>query len=1062
MKFDLVKAALSRPITVVMITISMMIIGALAWFRTPLTFLPDIDEPFIGLFVPFPGASPEQVEEQIAIPVEGELRTIPGLRRLRTVSDEQGVFASMLFSLETNITTVTAEVRDRMERLKLVLPDEADQMIMQRFSSRSIPVMAIGFFRKGNEEDFVHQLRTRVVPRLKRLEGVANIEIITPIKEREVLIEFDQNLLRSMNLALAPLVATLQQSSLNLTVGSLDEGAQTAFVRVIGEYRRIEDIQNIVVAPNGLRLKDIARVRFSARDEVAHVTLDGEGGAVMLITKESEANTVATCERIAEELPRVMRMPGFEEVRLRKFFDQSELILSALNNLFLQGIYGGAMAIAVLFLFLHRIRPTIIVALSIPSSLLVAFVFMFFYGMELNLITMVSMIIAVGMLVDNGIVVVENIMRHRLMGDGPVEAARKGASEVGLAIFASTLTTWVVFIPMFYMKAGRMSVFMEQLGLPLIVALGGSLLIALTLIPLTMSRMRDTSLNFYQRTAARLGFGHLFMAQEGGGVSWLSRLNPVQWIVDLYGAALDFSLRWRLAAMLLLAGMLAISYYIPFQRVGMRDIPKLDTREVKIDIETEQNYGMEETRKLFQTIEEQIGLQREELGIKNIFTFYERGGGVIELYLYTTDDGPEWAAPKYDTEAVMRIVSERLPRMVPGAELKFTVTDTSASGSEAAVSVTMRGDDTRELERYASQFRQVMAAIPDISDVTTDVERSKREVQIKIDDALASRRGVSPLVIATTVDAALRGARLPFMKQGGREVPVWAQFREEDRKSRANLENVAVASLTGELIPLSELVTYSKDYSPAAIHRVDGKNTIQINANTTSANLSKIMADVQRAADEFELPPGYSIRFGQQLVELGENVFQFGTTMLMAVVLIYIVMASLFESLLLPLCVLTTVPLSLAGAYWMLYMTNTQLDSVTMIGCILMAGVIVNNGIVIVDHINNMRRISGSREAAIVLAGKNRFRPVMMTAITTILGVVPLAMAKTGGAATFAGLGKALAGGMTMGTMLTLFVVPWFYCMFDDIQQWLLNFLGSLRGRPVAPEARGEASAPVK
>lgn len=1024
----------------------MLILGVIAWFSMPLKFLPRVDRPFIGCLIPYPGGSPAQVEQQIAIPVEGEFRTIPGLRRIRTTSSGSGCNVSLQFDLDTDMTVATADVRDRMERLKLVLPPEVDRMLLQRFSSGSIPVLAFGVFRGGNEEEFAHLVRTVMAPRLRRIEGVAEIQIHSPILEKEVLIEFDQNNLRSMNLALAPLVATLRASSLNLAVGQLTDASQKYYVRVEGEYRSLDDIASIVIAPNGLRLRDVATVRFSARDENVHVALDGKAGLVLLVVKESEANAVATCEGVHEELRQILADPIFEDTAVKVFFDQAQLINRALSNLFSEGIYGGIMAIIVLFCFLHRLRPTLVVSFAIPTSVVVALVFMFFADMSLNIVTMVSLIISVGMLVDNAIVVVENTIRHRQLGEDAVTSAKSGASEVGLAIFASTATTLVVFAPMYYLETGRMSVFMEQLGLPLMVALLGSLLIALTLVPLVMSRMREPRhANLFKRIEMAVESSPSRIGRASKAFfGFLGRIALIQRILSLYAVSLRWSLRWRLAFLMLMGLLAGLTYALPMQAVGMRDLPKLDTREITIDVKLEQNFDMAMAREVFTRIEERIEERRESLAVKNVLSFHSADGGMIQVYLFTEEDGAVGLNPPYSTQEAMDILRKELPDRLPGGKLAMSIADTGDSGSTRGITMRMRGDNTQLLAEYAERFKEVMKKIEHLSDVATDLEQSKEEMRIAIDGPLADKAGVNPMVIAQTVDAALRGARMPYMKQGGREVPVWVQFREEDRKSKSNLDNVAVAGVAGGLYPLNQMVEYSRSPSPAAIQRVNGQNVVNLSAKTDTEDLTAVRRAISEAVRNFYLPSGYTIEFGEELDELEDSVFSFSTTFAMAVILIYIVMAALFESYLLPLSILSTVPLSMGGALWMLYFTNMQFDTVTLIGCILMAGVIVNNGIVIVDHINNLRRTNANRSLAIVEAGCNRFRPVMMTALTTILGLVPLAMATTGGAATFSGLGRALIGGLTAGTMLTLFVVPIFYTMFDDFQRWLGGFLGSL------------------
>jgi len=1051
-KYSLPEFALRRPVTVTMLSLSLVLLGVIAAYRIPLEFLPSVEPAFLGVSIPYPGATPAQVEQQIAIPVEGEFRTVPGLEDIRTISNTDGLFVSMLFTQDTDMGIASAEIRDRMERLKLVLPDDIDQMYLQRFSTRSIPVMAFGLFREGDDDSFVDLLRRNMEPRLRRIDGVADIELRSSSPEREVVIEFEQDHLRNLGLGLFDVIVTLRDSSLNTSVGELKEDQAKHIVRVVGEYDRLSQLGDLVVTPSGKRLDDVATIRYATRDESMHVSLDGKGGALVLITKESEANTVHTCRRVREEMERILATEDFEGTGQKIFFDQSEYITSALENLMKEGLYGGAMALLVLFVFLHRLLPTIVVALTIPTSLVVALVFMFFTDMSLNMITMVSMIIVVGMLVDNAIVVVENIMRHRQLGASRREGSIRGAREVGLAILAATTTTWVVFVPMYYMETGSMSVFMRQLGLPLIVALAGSLAISLTVVPLVMSRLRlDDHANLFHR----LGAGNGSTEGPTGLLGLLSRLHLVERIIRGYGIALRWSLQNRLATLLVLCGLGAVTIAFPFQRVGMRDMPKLDTREIAIEVQLDQSYDMARANHLFDNLAKQIDNRRDELGIKNVMTFYSYQGGTFNVYLYTEDDGPIGENPPYSTDEVKQVLSTVLGKRLPGAEVLYNVTDTGSSGTGGTVTMYMSGDDRETLERYAEAFQKRLNRLPLISDVDTDAERAKNEIQIRIDEPLAEQYGISAQTIAVTANAAMRGARLPYMKQGIREIPVWAQFREEDRKSRENLEKVSVIGTTGQPVPISRLATFTKRQTATTIHRFNGKNVISVTAQANTEDYAAIRNQLTVAISDFRMPMGYTIDFGDSLKELGENSTNFISTLLMALILIYLVMSALFESVFFPMSILTTVPMALGGAVWMLFLTGSQFDSVTLIGCILMAGVIVNNGIVIVDHINMVRKGDMNRLDSMVKAGGDRFRPVMMTALTTILGLVPLALVNTGSAATFAGLGRALIGGLTAGTLLTLIVVPVFYSLIDDFQIWCLKFLGIFKRVPAEPVSEG-------
>jgi len=1026
-----------------MVAISILGLGVIAAYRLPLKFLPDMDLPYAGCFIPYPGATPEQVEKEIAIPAEGQFRTISNIDRIFSTSTSDGCRVNMRFKSGTDMAVASAEIRDRIERLKLVLPDEIDRIFLYRHSSNSIPIMALGLFRAGDEAEFAHLVRTVAQPRLARIEGVAEVMAFASSPEPEVLIEFDQDRLRTHNVALYQVISMLQSANLNFPVGNLEDGQTKFYMRVDNELNRPEDIANLIVSPTGVRLEDVAEVGFQIREIEGHYDIDGKGGAFIIIRKESEANTVSTCKAVREEIENIKQDVVFAGAEEFIFFDQSDMILAALNGLINAGKLGGALAIVVLFLFLLRLRPTIIVTLAIPTSLVAALVFMLFYGLTLNLVTMMSLIVAVGMLVDNAIVVLENIYRYYQMGYSAKDSAYRGASEVGIAITASTLTTAVVFIPVLYMEGGEMAEYMKEFAFPMGTALFASLLIALTLIPLALSRMKERKDLYIVKLLRRLlPSGRRESPPSARSKLARLRIHPISLLIRAYSAALHLIMRRRLAAMAVILAFLILTGLVPYRRVGMQRMPSLDMREVDIEVEFDQNFNLDMAKDRFDHLKEAINKQREELGITNVFTRYQASGGSIEIHLVD----PEETEPPYTTKEVLGILSERLPRKIPGGEISFNVPEGGQEGSAAfSIRMRMRGDDARRLAQYAEQFKTVLDGVPNLSDATVDTERARQEVQIQIDAPKAENEGITPFIIARTVDIALRGNRLPYLKQGGREFPVWAQFREENRKSRDNLDNLAVTGAVGSLVPLSQLVMFNKAESPTTIQRIDGKNVVNISAKLEIQNLLEVRRQLQKVVEEFPLPPGYTIELGDTFREMASNMANFATTLVMAVILIYIVMAALFESLLLPLSILTSVPMAFTGVYWAMFISGTPLDTVGLIGCILMVGIIVNNGIVIVDHINFLRRQGNDRFSAIIQAGKDRFRPVMMTALTTILGCVPLAVeAQAGAAVSFVSLGRALIGGLTAGTILTLLVVPLLYSIIDDTRAWFTNYAATL------------------
>lgn len=1041
MNWSLPKISINHPITITMICILILVLGATAWFRIPLKFLPKVDNPFIGCFIPYPGGSPEQVEQQIAIPVEGEFRTIPGLRNIATTSSSNGCQVKMWFDLNTDMTLATADVRDRIERLKLTLPEEVEKILIQRFSSESIPVLAFGLFRTGDEEDYVYLVRTSLIPRLRRLDGVADIQVISPIPEKEVLIEVSQDRLNSLNIPIVSLLNTLRNSSVDISLGSLTQEDKKYFVHLFSEYRNLSDIENLIINKDGMRLKDIATVHFGSKEKPQRVSLDGKGGIILLVIKESEANAVTVCDAIKEELQNILTEEAFLNSTTKILFDQSDLINLALSNLFSEGVYGGIMAFGVLLLFLHRIIPTTIVAFAIPSSLMIGIIFIYFAGMSLNIITMVSLIISVGMLVDNAIVVVENIIRYQQLGYDKKTCAIRGASEVGMAIFASTLTTIVVFLPMYYLETGRMSIFMKEMGGPLVVALLGSLFIALTIVPLILTI--GISNNEKHKQNKYFIFAHTIItrAREMAGSFRIQ---------EKFYTVLDQCIRWTLrnrTAFLIGMGIfLLISYLIPIKSVGMEDLIKLDTRTVDIKVTLDQNFEAARVRDLFDQLSKKLESIKETIAIKNILLFHRETGGEIHVYLYTEDDGEIGRNPPCTTEEALEMIENLFPSHFPGGKLECSIADTGESGTSRKVTLRLTGKDNNVLYEQAQRIKSVLQNNPLFADVTTDVEDKTQEIRVAINEWQANEQGINPFTIAQTIDTALRGAQLPYLKEGTREIPVWLQYKEEDRRTKVNLDNLKVITSNGTMVPLRQIVSYEQKPSPETVRRYNGRNVINFRAKTITDDLSLVKKELEKTISKLELPEGYNLSSGIELEEIQTNIANFAVTMSMAIILIYIVMCATFESFLHPFVILLTVPLSLVGSAWTLYLTNSYWDMITLIGCVLMAGVIVNNGIVIVDHINFLRKTHNENlDEIIVQASKDRFRPVMMTALTTILGLVPLATAKTGGAVMFSGLGKALVGGLSLGTVLTLVIVPVFYTIEEDFVNLVSKTIASLR-----------------
>lgn len=1027
--------AIARPVTVWMIVLTCVVVGIVAWSRLPLEFIIQLWRPTVWVRMPYPGATPAQVEQEITIPAEGILKTIPNMEYLRSYSDSGQASFRLGFAFDADMALASAEIRDRVERLKPRLPEEVDHVFLSRFSPDDIPIMHLALFREEEQDALALYARTHFRNRLLRVPGVADVRI-SGRAEAQIYVNFNQDALRSAGLNLYQVAGLLQSSSVNVGLGRLRDGRLEYLVRVRDEFATVRDLEATVIGPTGLRLSDVADIETSRPSGADSFSVDGKRGVFVTIIKESGANSVDTCDGVRAELVGAKDDPELRDAEFFVFDDQSDIIRTALGSLFLAGQYGCVMAFLVLWVFLRRIQVTLLVALAIPASLMLAPAYIYFSGRSLNLITITAMFVSVGILVDNAIVVVENIHRHQAMGKGLVESAKNGAREVSLAITAATLTTLVVFVPVFYMNAGELSSILKEFAGPITFSLLGSLVLALTVLPMAESRLGPPK-------PGRVSAWYASENPFARTLRLVSRLGLVSRMTAVYRGSLVWVMRRRAYALLGVGCLLFLTWWLPFRATGFRELPEIDLRTVSVNFRVDQNYGYDNAMASVEKIADIINLHREELGIANLYVNSGGWGGELRCYLAKAGEAVGGNREPPSTEAVRLRLRELLPERVAGGRIDCGIQSANPDG-DRSISVELRGDDTKTLEEIAEQFRAAMATLPNLSDVTTSVDDQRDEIQLRIDDVKAAHHGVSPSAIARSVSTSLSGTRLPYLKKRGREVPVWGRVSGEDRKNAGDLEVMTVEGRDGQSIPLMQMVELRKAKALARIQREEARTIISVSGRTDNDNMIEVKTALSRLIARFDLPSGYSIRMDEQFRQMDQTMKDFNLLMLTAFLLIYLLLAALFESWLLPLSVLTTVPMAFVGVYWALYMTNTALDTIALTGAVILCGLIVNNGIVIVDHMNQLRREGTPRAVAVIEGGLNRLRPVMMTTLTTILGVLPLAMGGPTGGATGVvdGLGRGLVGGLVAGTFLTLYVVPLMYTVVDDFQAWCRDFLG--------------------
>jgi hydrophobic/amphiphilic exporter-1 (mainly G- bacteria), HAE1 family len=999
---NLPELALRRPVTLLMVYATLFILGAVAVHRIPLEFLPTLAGPHFWIQIPYRNATPAEVEKTISIPAEELLQTVPNLSRVDSISLGNASGLHLEFDWGTDMDYAYLEVKDRLDRLKAQLPRESQEYYIWRFSSSDMEVLFLSFTWDGPVEELYETVNEKVKPRLQRVDGVGSVAVWGQ-EPKKVFIDLDQDLLKGYGVSLYDLVLKLERNNFNLASGEVLDAGTSYLVRSMNEYRSLEDLEDFRVNQQGLRLKDVARVRYGYPEQTYITRMDGKSTVLVGIKKESNANTVEVCGAVQSEMDRLLAEPSYSRLGCSVVFDQSRFIMNSFRDLRSAGLWGGFFAVCVLYFFLRRVLATCVVAVAIPISIMVAVMAMFFGLMTLNVISMVGLMLGVGMLVDNSIVVSENIFRLREQGMGAAEASRVGSRDVAMAILASTLTTIIVFLPIVFMDMGMMKIYTREVGIAISLSLLASLFVALTFIPLVASRLPQER----PRPSRFL---------EGLVAGYRRRLK---WVLDHPSQSFC-----------LLVALIVLTILVPVRKVPQKGESAGDTRRVLIDLRIKGAQERERVLDPIEAIEGVLFARREDLDIAHVLSRSGQMGGSTRIHvLLREDDGA-----RLPTEEAQRRILDVLPSL-PDVEARIPEHGSPYEAAESEVEILLKGDDPRRLEGISSALMERIARIEGVLKVDSDMEPGFDEVQVEVDRSLAKKYRVNPMVAAQTIAFGLRGYSLKKMKTGEREIDVLIQLEPEDRQDVSKLKDLQLLTEDGKLIPIGVVARFRESPGQDVIRRSEGKRTVRVRAQTSGEALGILKERMERALGEMRLPPGYSAEFGQSVMDLEKTKRAFGSALILSILLIYFLLGGLFESYVHPLTILVSVPLALIGSYWVMYLTGSALDVAAFIGLILMVGIVVNNAIVIVDHVNRIRRSGINREEAILQAGQDRIRPVLMTAATTILGLIPLAFGGSGlgGVVMFAPLGKAVMGGLALSTLLTLFVVPLFYTYVEDL-----------------------------
>lgn len=1017
--------SVKRPVTVLMATISVLVLGYIALTRLPLALLPEIEGSHLRVQVDYPSSSPEEIERTISRPLEEYLSTLDGLESISTWSRTSGANVSLEFLDGMDMDMVSLDVRDRLDQARTELPDDVERIMIRRWQTTDMPIFRFSIGWTGDKDSLYRVVDEIVTRRVERINGVASVDL-RGADDKQIIVEVDDGLLQAYGLDSFSLSQALNNNNVSLTGGYIMSGDKKYTLRSIGEYKTIDDIKRVPLTENGLTIGDVAEVRFDFPKQYDFSRLNGEEAVTMMVYKASNANVVSVCQSIREELEAIEAMPSLEgNLTIQIYDDMSEQILDTLNDLKTAGIYGGVLAMIILFLFLMKVRSTLIIGMAIPVSIVFTCAFLFLMrvvggsDITLNTISLMGMMVAVGMLVDNSVVVLENIFRYRQdKGLPALAAAIRGSREVSVAVLASTTTTVAVFASFIFMPNGVSGRFMRDFGITVAVALIASLIVAVTIVPMIASR--------------------IFAGKEK------PKQRIILFLESVYRKIMRFFLRWRFIALILMAGIGFLTYYM-LSHIEREFFPNVAEREISYSVLLERSFSLEEMVDVYERLENLLLENAEELEITSVSSRFSnnstrRGQYWGNLNIILTEEGD-----MTPTLELRDRIDELFP-VIPGVEYRPGRMRRMGGGSEMGISVEVSGEDPAVLEIWANIIKQKLSEIPGLTNAQTSLETGDDEIRFSADREKLEKFGLYSRNVAQTVSSALSSRATTRVKGDNGEIDVIVYLRGENEISLDELMNINLQNRDGEMIPIHSVVDFEYAKGPVALERENRKMSVDVTADTEEGGSFFASQEAQKVLADLNMPAGYSWNMGRgwRDARRGEEESMF--SIYIALIFMYIIMASLFENFVHPLTILLTVPFSLIGVGWIFYVTGTSLNQMAYLGILVLFGIVVNNGIILLDHINFLRRSGMPRAEAIVQGGSDRLRPILMTAATSIFGMLPLTLPYIfptifgGGAGSgyWEPVSLAVLGGLTTSTFLTLLILPPVYSYMDDLSRIIM------------------------
>lgn len=1013
----LVESSVKRPVGVTMIVLAILALGFVSFRGLNIDLYPEIDLPVAVVATNYDNAAPQEVEKLVSEPIESAISTVEGIDTVQSQSQLGSSLVLMFFKSGTDLDNALLKVRENVDQVSGVLPEDAGDPSILRFDPQQTPVITLGL-KGASLSDLEAVAEDEIVPALERQGGVGSVNIQGG-QTREVQVEIEAGKLAQYGLTRSSLAQAINAANQSASAGVIEKGDQDLQIRVQGEFETVDDIRETnIVTPAGARLKlgDIALVEDTYKDQSTITKVDGEEALVLSVLKQSDGNTVEVSDNVRSAMDDIQsELP--EGMEMNVVLDTADFIKQSIKSVVMNIIFGGIFSVIVLLLFLKSIRATIVIGISIPIAIISTFALMYFTGNTLNVLTMGGLALGIGMIVDSAIVILENIVYYRQQGYNLKEAAIEGATELAPAVIASTTTTLVVFAPIVFVE-GIASELFTPLALTICFALIASLIVSVTLIPMLSSKLLTKAM------------------KENGRRYWFDRL--LEKIKNFYGNVLQWALGHRKTTVLVsIVAVVGSLFLIPF--IGSAFIPSSDQGQISISVTTKQGTSLENTEDVTNQIDEKLA-DYEAIIDSNQLTVGGGGDGGLTTSSNAASYTIQLAPPEEREITTTELTSELREKVSNIAGAEITVGEmTGGIGGGDPVNIQINGDDYETLKELADQVVVMISGIEGVENPETSADEGRPEIQVQVDRDKAAQYGLTYQQIMSDVRAAFSGQVATRYRTEGEELDVRIVLPEESKDTISDLETMQVQASDGTLIPLATVAELDQVQGPTTLVRENSEKQVNVTSGLSGRDLGSVTEDIRSRLDTLNFPDGYSYSMGGQAEDMAESFNDLALALVFSIFLVYAVMAVQFENFLYPFVIMFSMPTTAVGVFGGLYVTGQPLSIPAFIGVIMLAGIVVNNAIVLVDYINILRARGIDRTEAIIEAGRSRLRPILMTTLTTVLGMVPLALGIGQGTEAQQPMAITIIFGLSISSIFTLVLIPVVYTYFDGLSRRIVN-----------------------